>query len=113
MHPDFEAWITQFLFKTFANGWSALAPGGHMVVNLADCQNQRMPYKICEPFIAWAKATLPDCVFHGVAGYRIGKRITKIQYDDGPFCEPLIIFSKGPSNWRDRLPNPAIDTEFA
>lgn len=105
-HPDFHAWMTDFLFKTFENGWTALAPGGHMVVNLADCYNQRMPYRICSPFIGWAKSTLPDCIFHGVAGYRIGKRITKIQYDDGPFCEPLIIFSKGHSNWKIKLPAP-------
>ncbi len=102
-YKGFEEWINGFLFPMLACSWAALRDGGHMAINIADVYADHKVNRICGPMAEWAVKNLPNCNYLGSVGYRLAVRMNQPGNLGIIRAEPIMVFSKGPSDWMDRM----------
>lgn len=62
--PNFEQWITKFLFRSLSKAWDSLNEGGYLILHLGDNKKINM----CEATNLFIQSHLANSSFHGVIG---------------------------------------------
>ena len=94
LYPSFHAWLNGFMFPLLGHAQTALAPGGHILLNVSDVYANHTTNTICRPLVEVAVER--GLTYLGAMGYGLGKRTnhrnTKSQ--QAGFGEPILVFRK-------------------